>query len=62
MYRFEDVDVIVPVTWSVKGDTMLIARGTYYKVLSFSRDSIIVEGYLNDSMVFRKNCQTILER
>ena len=62
VYRFEDIDVIVPTTWSVKEDTLLIARGTHYKVLSFTKESIIVEGYLNDTMIFRKNCRTILKK
>jgi len=62
VYRFEDNDVIVPATWTVKGDTSLIARGIHYKVLSFTKDCVIVEGYSKDMMIFRKNCQTILER
>lgn len=62
VYRFEDIDIIVPTKWSTAGDTLLIARGTHYKVLSFGRDSVIVKGYLKDTMVFRKNCQTFLER
>jgi len=62
VYRFEDVDIIVPPTWSTVGDTLLIARGTVYKVLEFSPDSIIVTGYGNDSLILRKNCKTILEK
>jgi hypothetical protein len=62
VYRFEDTDVIVPTTWTTKGDTLLIARGTHYKVISFARDSVVVEGYLKDTMIFRKNCHTILEK
>ena len=62
VFRYDDDDVIVPNTWSVVGDTLLIARNTHYKVLSFVKDSITVEGYLNDTMVFRKNCRTVLEK
>src|SRR5215211_5078611 len=51
VYRFEDNDLILPSTWTVKGDTSLIARGTLYKVLSFTKDSIMVEGYLKDTMI-----------
>ena len=60
MYRFEDTDVIVPTTWATKGDTLLIALGTHYKVISFAKDSVVVEGYPKDTMIFRKNCHTIL--
>ncbi|MGN6164817.1 MAG: hypothetical protein ACTHOF_09775, partial [Flavisolibacter sp.] len=62
VYRFEDKDVVFPMTWSAKGDTLLIAQGTPYKVLSFAKDYVIVEGFLKDTMTFRKNCQTILEK
>jgi hypothetical protein len=62
VFRYETDDVIVPTTWSAVGDTLLIARGTHYKVLTVAKDSVTVEGYLNDTMVFRKNCHTILER
>ena len=61
-YRFEDADIVVPTKWSTKGDTLLIVRGTHYRVLSFAQDSIIAQGYLKDTIVFRKNCQTVLER
>jgi hypothetical protein len=60
VYRYETDDVIVPTTWSVSGDTLLIARETHYKVLAIEKDSITVEGYMNDTMVFRKNCHTVL--
>lgn len=60
VFRYETDDVIVPSKWSVVGDTLLIARGIHYKVLAFANDSITVKGYLNDTMVFRKNCHTVL--
>jgi hypothetical protein len=60
VFRYDDDDIIVPDTWAVIGDSLLIARGTQYTVLAFSKDSIIVEGYLNDTLIFRKNCQTML--
>ncbi len=62
VYRFEDIDIIVSPNWSVKGDTLLIARGTHYKVLSFNKDFVTVEGFQKNIMIFRRNCQTILER
>jgi hypothetical protein len=62
VYRFEDADVVVPTTWATKGDTLLIARGIHYKVISFTTDSVVVEGYSKDTMIFRKNCHTILEK
>ena len=61
VYRFADTDIMVPTTWSVVGDTLLIARGTDYKVLNFSKDSITLIGYESDTMIFRKNCKTKLE-
>lgn len=60
--RYETDDVIVPTTWSTIGDTVLIARGTHYKVFAVTKGSVIVEGYMNDTMIFRKNCHTILEK
>ncbi|SHE77572.1 hypothetical protein [Flavisolibacter ginsengisoli] len=62
VFRYETDDVIVPTTWSTVGDTLLIARGTHYKVLTVAKDSVTVEGYLNDTMVFRKNCHTVLDK
>jgi len=62
VFRYEADDVIVPTTWSTVGDTLLIARGTHYNVLVLANDSIIVKGYLNDTMVFRKNCHTVLDK
>ncbi|SHF42350.1 hypothetical protein SAMN02745131_02602 [Flavisolibacter ginsengisoli DSM 18119] len=60
VYRYDDFDVIVPDAWSAKGDTLVIARGTYFKVVAFSKDSVLVETPV-DTMVFRKNCHTIKE-
>jgi len=61
-YRYETDDVIVPTRWSVQGDTLLIARAVHYKVLAFTQNSITVVGFNNDTMVFRKNCSTILRK
>lgn len=61
LYRFEDTDIIVPAIWSVSGDTLLIARGNHYKILFFTRDSIIVEGNFKDTMVFRKIANQFLK-
>lgn len=60
IFRYETDDFIVPTTWSVMGDTLLIARGTHYKVLAVAKDSITVIGYQRDTMIFRKNCHTVL--
>lgn len=60
VFRYETDDVIVPTTWSTVGDTLIIARGTHYKVLEVGKDSITVVGYLKDTLVFRENCQTVL--
>ena len=60
VYRYETDDVIVPTSWSVQGDTLLIARAVHYKVLAFAKSSISVEGFNNDTLVFRKNCSTRL--
>ena len=62
VYRFEDKDVVFPMTWSAKGDTLLIAQGTPYKVLSFDKDYVIVEGSLKDTKTLQNNCQTILQK
>jgi hypothetical protein len=58
--RYETDDVIVPTTWSSLGDTLLLARGTHYKVLAIAEDSVTVQGFLSDTLVFRKNCHTVL--
>jgi hypothetical protein len=60
VYKFDDDDVSVPETWSTEGDTVIIARGANYKVISFSDSQIVVEGYLKDTMSFIKNCETVL--
>lgn len=60
VYRYYDGDNIVPDKWYAKGDTLLVARNTHYKVLTFDTVSVTVEGYKKDTMVFRKNCNTLI--
>ena len=62
VFRYEADDVIIPATWTSKSDTVLIARGTPYKVISFGENFVVVEGNFKDTVIFRKNCQTVLER
>lgn len=62
VFRYDAGDVIVPDTWSVIGDTILMARSAQYRILSFGKEAVIVKGYMNDTIVLRKNCRTILEK
>lgn len=62
VYRYETDDVILPTTWSTMGDTVLIARGTHYKVIAVTKDSVTIEAFMHDTMVFRKNCYLFLEK
>jgi hypothetical protein len=60
VYKYGETDVVVPSTWSTKGDTVLNARGVLLKVLSFTKNSVTIEGYLMDTIVLKKNCETFL--
>ncbi len=60
VYHTDNDDLILPDKWSAIGDTLLIARGTHFKVLEYTQHSVTVLGYMNDTMVFRKNCNTVL--
>lgn len=61
VFRFEDTDIIVSEKWFTIGDTTLVAREAQYKVLGFSKDTIQVIGYENDTLTFQKNCKPILK-
>ena len=59
VYLFDNDDVIIPNTWTTFGDSILIARGTEYKILDFQKDSVRASmGHL-DTVVFKRNCHTI---
>lgn len=61
-YKFEDTDIILPNSWSVVGDSLLTVREIKFNVLDFAKDSVLVVGNMNDTMVLRKNCKTILDQ
>jgi hypothetical protein len=54
VYKYDDGDNILPDTWSVVGDTLLIATGAHYRVLNFCKDSVVV-GLRYDTITFIKN-------
>ena len=62
VFRYDDDDVIVRDTWSTIGDTLLVARGMKYKVLEFSKESVVLQQRNGDSVFLEKNCKTFLER
>jgi hypothetical protein len=61
VYRYDDGDVVVPDTWSVQGDTLLIARGSPYRVLDFSKEAVTVENN-HDTIILRENCHTLFKK
>jgi len=58
-FHYDDDDVVISNTWIVLGDTLLKARNLNYKVLKFVSNSVSVVTQTGDSLIFKKNCQTI---
>ena len=57
VFIFDHGDVVNLNKWSILGDSVLIARGTQYNVLSYSNDSVVIEAW-RDTLILRKNCKT----
>jgi hypothetical protein len=57
VFIFDHGDVVNLNKWSILGDSVLIARGTQYNVLSYSNDSVVIEAW-HDTLILRKNCKT----
>ena len=60
VFRYNDDDVLVSNTWTIKGDSILNIRGISYKLISYSMESIILKhSNRNEALVLIKNCKTI---